>query len=192
MTTYPATFELPTTDPLTGLLSATYFRHLLREKLLPDAQASSDPLSIVLFDCDNFLPINLTYGPACGDRVLTALAATVRETMPEGALSSRYGGDEFAVALPDTRVDDAFTLAEELRRRVAALRFPEWPEVAFTCSVGLAAYPANGGGDVELMREAEGALYLAKVGGRNKVALPLAVSLTVFASCASRSSWVAV
>src|SRR5205085_5817985 len=81
--------------------------------------------------------------------------------------------------LPDTRLDDAFTLLEELRRRVAALRIDGAPDIHVTCSVGLAAFPTHGKSDVDLVREADQALYVAKTTGRNKVALPLADSRMV-------------
>src|SRR5688500_13668408 len=116
---YPTTFELPTTDKLTELVTSTYYRHLLREQLIPDAEQSGNPLTLFLFDIDNFGGINQTYGHTCGDQVLVSIAQAIKETMPETAVLSRYGGDEFAGALPDTRLDDAFTLSEELRRRAA-------------------------------------------------------------------------
>ena len=83
------------------------------------------------------------------------------------------------MALPDTRLDEAFTLFEEFRRRVAALSFSEHPEVHVTVSIGLAAYPTHGKTDVELSREADQAVYLAKVSGRDKVSLPLSDSRMV-------------
>lgn len=76
-------------------------------------------------------------------------------------------------ALPGVRLDDAFSLVEEFRRRIAALRFAEWPEARVICAIGLASFPANGQDDVELIRAADQALYTAKATGRNKVALPL-------------------
>lgn len=170
---YPSTFELSTTDTLTGLLTMPYFRHLLRAELLPQARDSGEPLSLFLFDLDDFLGINTTRGHTAGDRVLADITATLRATMPAGAVLARYGGDEFAAALPETRLDDAFTLVEEFRRRIAALTFAEWPEARITVSIGLAAFPANGSDDVDLVRSADQALYLAKETGRNKVALPL-------------------
>jgi predicted signal transduction protein with EAL and GGDEF domain len=100
----------------------------------------------------------------------------LREVLPEPAVLSRYSGDEYAGALPDTRLDDAFSLAEEVRRRVAALEYPDWPGMRFTCSIGLASYPVNGHSDVELMRAADQALYTAKSTGPNKVSLPLSDS----------------
>src|SRR5437870_11282072 len=110
---HPATFELPTTDGLTSLLTSAYFRHLLHEQLLPQSQASGDPLSLGFIDIDSFLELNTQYGPRAGDQVLAAFARTLQETMPDRAVLARYGGDEFVVALPDTRLDDAFSLAEE-------------------------------------------------------------------------------
>lgn len=173
---YPMTFEMPTTDKMTGLLDAAYFRHLLREELIPKAQASGDPLTLFLFDVDSFLDLNVNHGPQAGNEALAQVARMFQQTMPESAVLARYGGDEFAGVLPETRLDDAFTLAEELRRRIAGLKFAEWPEAHLTCSIGLAAYPANGSNDVDLIREADQALYVAKATGRNKVALPLADS----------------
>lgn len=146
---------------------------MLREQLLPHAEGSGDPLTVFLFDIDDFLSVNETQGCEAGDQVLVTIARTLREIAPEDAVLSRYSGDEFAGALSDTRLDDAFSLLEEFRRRVAALTLEGCPELRVACSVGLAAFPANGGSDVELMRAADQALYIAKSTGRNKVSLPL-------------------
>lgn len=171
--THPTTFELPTTDTMTGLLTAPYFRHLLSEQALREVQEREEPLSLFLLDVDEFLEINERQGRECGDSVIRGVAETIAQVSPETAIISRYGGDEFAVALPEARLDDAFTIAEEIRRTVAALRFDCCPDVTLTCSIGLASYPSHGNRDVELMRAADQALYLAKTTGRNKVALPL-------------------
>jgi diguanylate cyclase len=170
---YPPTFEQPTTNTLTGLLSDPYFRYLLRETILPRARADETPLSLVYIDLDQFLEINQEHGRRCGDHLLIHVARTLQATFPAGAVLARLGGDEFAAALPNTRLDDAFTLAEELRRRVAAIRLEQWPDVRITCTIGLAAFPASGKNPAELIREADQALYVAKNSGRNKVALPL-------------------
>src|SRR6185437_498483 len=82
---HPAMFELPTTDPLTGLLGAAYFRHLVREQLLSQAGESGDPLSLFLFDIEAFHGINQRHERAVGDHVLTAVAQALRETMPDTA-----------------------------------------------------------------------------------------------------------
>ncbi len=173
---HPKTFELPTTDKWTGLLTSAYFRHYLRENLLPQAQANDGPFSLFMMDIDGFLAVNQTYGHEGGDQVLLQVARLLPAVLPKTAIIARYSGDEFAAALPETRLDDAFTLAEEIRRRVAALKFKKWLGLKFTCSIGLAAFPAHGKNDVELVREADQALYLAKSTGRNKVSIPLADS----------------
>jgi diguanylate cyclase (GGDEF)-like protein len=178
-THYPPTFELPTTDSLTGMTIAPYFRHLLREEMIPQADELGDALAIFLVDVDDFFTVNETHGHVIGDAVLQRVAETLRTVMPETAVLCRYGGDEIAGALPGARLDDAFSLLEEFRRRVMELRFEEAPDAQLTCSAGLAAYPANGRSDVELVREADQALYVAKATGRNKVALPLADSRMV-------------
>jgi len=179
MNTYPATFELPTTDGLTGLLVAPYFRHLLREELLPQVSESNEPLSLFLLDTDEFLTVNSVHGRESGDRVLADVAGVLRAVMPQSAVLTRYGGDEFGGALPGTRLDDAFSLLEEIRRRVADLVFEGLPDLHMTCSVGLAAYPTHGEHEAVLVRAADEALYTAKASGRNKVALPLTDSRMV-------------
>jgi len=78
--TYPATFELSTTDNLTGLLNPAYFRHLLREELLTQAQTNSEPLSLFLFDLDNFLEVNKTYERQAGDEVLLVDSRMITKT----------------------------------------------------------------------------------------------------------------
>jgi diguanylate cyclase (GGDEF)-like protein len=170
---HPPTFELPTTDDLTGLVTAPYFRHLLRDELIPQSEASGDPLSVFLLDLDDFLGLNETYGRERADDVLRGVARIMTEVEPESAVLCRYGGDEFAAALPDTRLDDAFSLAEDIRRRILDLRFDGAADLRLSCCAGVASYPANGRSDVELMREADTALFSAKSTGRSKVALPL-------------------
>ena len=176
---YPATFQLPTTDDTTGLATGPYFRHLLRDELLPGAERSGDPLTVLVLDVDEFLQITETRGRGAGDAVIADVARVLRDQAPETALIARLGGDEFAGALPDTRLDDAFTLAEGIRRSIDALRFDRWPDIRLSASIGLASYPAHGRRDVELMRQADEALYTAKSTGRNKVSLPLADSRMV-------------
>jgi diguanylate cyclase (GGDEF)-like protein len=174
--TRPATFELATTDRLTGFLSADYFRHLLREEVLPDIRERDEPLSLFLMDLDNFHALNTEQGRECGDEALMAVSQILQEVAPANALLVRYSGDEFGGALPEMRVDDAFSLLEEVRRRVLALALPCAGEKRITCSIGIAGFPAHGKHEVELVRQADEALYLAKASGRNKVALPLSDS----------------
>jgi len=178
-TTEGSTADDGTIDGLTGLANHQHFRSLLERALLPQAQQRGDPLTLVLCDVDHFLDVNETYGHAFGDVLLTRVARLLVEALPETAVVARYGGDEFAAALPDTRLDEAFTLLEEFRRRVAALTLAEQPEVRVTSSIGLAAFPTHGNNDADLVRAADQAMYLSKVSGRNKVSLPLSDSRMV-------------
>lgn len=171
--TRPATFELATTDSLTGLLSADYFRYLLREQVLPDVARREEPLSLFLLDIDDFLTLNEHHGRECGDQALRAVSGLLQQLAPEDALLVRYSGDEFGGALPATRIDDAFSLLEEVRRQVMGLEIGCATEVRLTCSIGLAGFPEHSRHEVELVRHADEALYLAKSSGRNKVALPI-------------------
>ncbi len=176
MSEHPPSFELPTQDPLTNLLTPTYFRYLLRETILPDALTKEESVCIFLLDLDYFDTINATYGKEGGDSVLLEATRLLQQILPERALISRYGGDEFAGILPEMRLDDAFTLFEELRRQLLAHRWEAYPDLQVSCCVGLANFPLHAKQESELMREADQALYLAKSTGRNKVALPLSDS----------------
>jgi diguanylate cyclase (GGDEF)-like protein len=175
MPNYPSTFELPTQDKLTGLLTRHYFDHLLQESELPKAKENNEPLSFVLLDIDNFFQLNEAKGRNCGDVVLKGVAKCLREVMPEEALIARYGGDEFAVLLPQIHLDDAFTLAEKYRQEVAVRIFDEGEctGMQITSSIGVAGYPGDGNDHVELLRSGSHALHRAKANGRNRVSLPI-------------------
>jgi diguanylate cyclase (GGDEF)-like protein len=177
--TTPTTDNVRATDDLSQLVHHRQFRDVLRDTLVPQAQESGDPLTLALVDIDHFSAINDTHGLDCGDAVLATVMQTVRDSMSDTAVIGRWGGDELCAALPDTRLDDAFTAMEALRRRVEDLTFPQWPDVHVTLSIGLATFPADGKADVELVRAADEALYVAKVTGRNKVSLPLGDSRMV-------------
>jgi diguanylate cyclase (GGDEF)-like protein len=177
--TQQATTDETTMDGLTGLINHGHFRRVLQETLLPQAKTTNDPLTVAICDIDSFLELNEAHGHAFGDVLLRKVAHALVDVLPDTAVVARYGGDELAAALPDTRLDDAFTLLEEFRRRVAAFSFAEHPEVHVTTSIGLASFPSHGNGDVELIRAADQAMYLSKVSGRNKVSLPLSDSRMV-------------
>ena len=150
-----------TMDSLTGLANRAAFEASFSETL---AGAEAGPVSLALIDIDNFDTINKELGHAGGDAVLKAVASLLEGL--HGASCARYGGDEFIAVFAGLEREQAFLRLEKLREAAASAS-----GTAFTISVGLAACPIDGTNEAELLRKADGALYRAKIGGRNKVTL---------------------
>jgi diguanylate cyclase (GGDEF)-like protein len=151
-------------DQLTGLLNRAGLERL---RARPEVQRefASQPYVLLVLDIDHFKRINDQHGHLFGDRVLCAVADAVSRSVRASDVAARFGGEEFLVVLPDTRLDGGAEIAERIRRQVQALDLP----VPVTVSVGIAdGAPPN---DVpELVFErADQALYRAKKGGRNRV-----------------------
>lgn len=131
------------------------------------------PVCLVMADVDHFKRYNDDYGHLVGDRVLRAVARHLAESLRTQDLIARYGGEEFAILLPHSGLDEAGTIAERLRARVAAMRVEVAPEgrvETATISCGVAAL--RPGSDLEtLIAAADHALYRAKDKGRNRVEL---------------------
>lgn len=165
------------TDPKTGLLnSAAWERQAGAE--LSRARRSGASLAIALVDIDHFKQVNDTWDHLTGDRVLCAVAAAVSGTLRDYDLCCRFGGEEFAIALPGTSLADAAVIAERIRTNVAALAVPardnpHAPKISVTISIGLTAFTPDAGDPVEdittLLATADHALYQAKDAGRNRV-----------------------
>ncbi len=132
-------------------------------------EESGEPLIIAVFDFDNFLLINENFGHDAGDKVLIDTGKFIRSKLPEGADIYRFGGDEFGIIFHnDMEKEDVFLLLESIRRELS-IPMPDGSNG--TISIGVAAAFEDANRVPELIRKAEGALYRAKVGGRNKVAL---------------------
>ncbi|MCP4818910.1 MAG: diguanylate cyclase [Shimia sp.] len=161
-------------DHLTGLLNRHAF-DVEYASAWEETAASHQPLALVIFDIDHFKVINDTHGHPVGDRALAALATCLQST----ALRStdrlcRYGGEEFALILPDTTQSEAAGLAEHLRRAIAAAPIlTAAPRLSLTCSFGLSATDmTEAPGPDALLAAADSALYAAKSQGRNRVNWP--------------------
>lgn len=154
-------------DALTGLESRRHWQEQAMA-LLQQHHAGQLRATLILIDADHFKSINDTFGHAAGDDVLRGIADVLRHSTPVRGHAGRLGGDEFsvAVALP---ADEALQVAESIRAGVEALRFPEWPQLRSTVSVGLAEATPD---DTDLRlwsQRANRALYEAKARGRNAV-----------------------
>jgi diguanylate cyclase (GGDEF)-like protein len=160
------------TDGLTGLANHREFQDQLRREV-ERAQRFALPLALILLDLDDFKLINDRFSHLTGDSVLRAVAATLRTSIREIDCAARYGGEEFAVILPGTTSEGAARLAERLRIAIAErpVTFAEDRVVSVTASFGVAALPADGATQVELVAAADEALYDAKRAGKNRVVI---------------------
>lgn len=153
-------------DPLTGLLNHGSLAIRL-EQAFAASERYGRPLSYLMLDLDQLKEINDTLGHEGGDQALQRVAQAIQQAMRKSDVAARYGGDEFAILLPDTDAYGAFVEAERVRRAVEQIRLSRQHLVSV--SVGTATYPApSTRTKEELMRQADQALYLAKTAGRNR------------------------
>ncbi len=155
-------------DSLTGLLNHTSFKERLRGEVAR-AKRQSKPLSTALIDIDFFKKVNDNYGHPAGDRVIKSLARLLKQRLRGADIIGRYGGEEFAVALPDTPGDAAMRVLDHIRESFAAI-VQHVGEKTFqvTLSAGLAECDSISDGEA-LIQAADDALYTAKHEGRNQV-----------------------
>lgn len=163
--------HLASTDGLTGLYNHRIFSQMLKEEL-SRALRYRLPLSLVIFDVDDFKRFNDTYGHPDGDRVLLAVAEILRETLRNCDIPFRYGGEEFIALLPETGRDAAVLVAERIRQEIeiaSRRHLPEDIPHGVTVSVGVAAFPGDAETADKLLKVADGLLYRAKKHGKNTV-----------------------
>jgi len=156
------------TDALTGLGNRHWMRTMF-EREVTRTLHSKKALCLMMIDVDNFKLFNDRYGHIAGDRVLVAVAEALREYLRPTDLVARFGGDEFAVLLPDLMVNQARQTAERIRQQITGLSPASLP-TAITVSIGIASKTEND--DVAtLVQRADAAMYDAKEAGRNRVAV---------------------
>lgn len=158
------------TDGLTGLFNHRRFQEVVSSEV-ERARRFDQPLALVMLDLDGFKLINDAHGHQQGDRVLREVARILGECSREIDEPARYGGDELAVALPQTDLEGAFRLAERVRTEVARLEVPRLDEegyVKVTASLGVAALPVSATTKDGLVAAADAALYTAKRAGKNQ------------------------
>ena len=163
--------KLVVTDTLTGL----YNRRGLDQTVDVEwrrALRSGQPVSLLMIDADNFKTFNDRFGHQAGDAALASIGICIAESARRaGDCAARYGGEEFALLLPDTKLDDAYAVAERIRGAVTATREAQGsrPDKTPTISIGVAEMaPRKGLTAEELFKAADAALYMAKGQGRNR------------------------
>jgi diguanylate cyclase (GGDEF)-like protein len=158
------------TDELTGLFNHRRFQEVMSAEV-ERARRYGHELGLIMLDIDNFKQINDTYGHLQGDLVLREVARVLRQSSREIDEPARYGGEEMAVALPQTDLEGAYQFAERVRRRIEALALPQ-PDggvLKVTASFGAASLAAIAGADKDaLVAAADAALYEAKRAGKNR------------------------
>src|SRR3954469_6481304 len=161
---------LSVTDDLTRLYNSRYLNQVLRRET-KRASRSSRPLSLLFIDLDGFKSINDRHGHLFGSRALVEAAAVIRGSARETDVVSRFGGDEFALVLPDTGADGAYAVGARIREKIAAHRFlvGDGLDIHLTASVGVATLPDVANSAEELLQAADTAMYLVKDRGKNGI-----------------------
>lgn len=163
-----------TTKSETDMLSALYNRRGFEDRVttqIGGPRSGERPMSLVVADLDAFKSINDSFGHDVGDSVITAFAGLLRDSTPSHGIAARMGGEEFAVFLPDTNLGASRLFAEAVRVKFSSLAIPELPAGRFcTASFGVAE-SLPGESYADLRRRADAALYAAKRGGRDIVAV---------------------
>jgi diguanylate cyclase (GGDEF)-like protein len=156
-------------DSLTGILNHGSFFEAAQH-LLVLSQRQKAPSSFVLMDLDNFKKVNDTYGHFVGDKVLTHFAHTIHTFLRESDLCGRLGGEEFAIFLPNTGIDDAFHLADKLRAAIGnSVLEVDGKTITYTVSIGIQSSEFEDFSIEELFKQADLKLYAAKEKGRDNV-----------------------
>ncbi len=157
------------TDELTGIFNRRHFQQLALGEL-KRANRLNHSLTIVLIDIDHFKHVNDTLGHAAGDQALLAFTKICQKNIREIDIFARFGGDEFALLLPEADCDQAYVAVDRIRKVVSSQPFDlEGKLVSITISSGIANLSGNEESFDKLLSQADQALYQAKEAGRNKV-----------------------
>lgn len=156
------------TDGLTGLYNHRHFHERIEQEIARGSRFGSI-FSLVMLDIDLFKTYNDIYGHQAGDQILHKMAENIKGSVRSLDMAFRYGGEEFAVILPETRLDDAHTVAERIRKTIETKMSSK--AIPITASLGVACWPADGLTKEEVIACADAALYRAKQIGRNQTCL---------------------
>lgn len=163
-------YKLATTDGLTELYNHRYFQEQLQNQIL-HSQRYDVPLSLIIIDIDFFKKFNDTFGHQSGDAVLKQVATILKRNVRMTDIVCRYGGEEMGIILPNTKYEEAVSIANKLCHLVGQNKFKLSAnrESNVTISLGVSTYGSDGQTPSELIESADKRLYSAKNNGRNKV-----------------------
>ncbi len=159
------------TDSKTGLINVRYFNQRFDETL-DQARRTNQPLSIIMADLDFLRRINNNYGHLAGDLVLIGVSEVIKQTVRAEDIVGRFGGEEFAILLPNTDQEEAFQVAEAVRKAIAERDFDiptSTSPIRTSMSFGIACFPTDASSATDLLHHADVAVYQAKMDGRNRV-----------------------
>jgi diguanylate cyclase (GGDEF)-like protein len=159
--------QLAYVDGLTGIHNRRFFEMRIVEEL-ERACRFQGRMSVIMIDIDNFKRVNDEFGHLLGDEVLRSVSSLMKQQTRKMDVVCRYGGEEFAIVVPETSCENAQHVAEKLRRQIESHPFPGVPRPV-TISCGVADYPTHGATRDEVVAAADAALYAAKEAGRNKL-----------------------
>jgi len=158
--------DLATIDALTKVYNRGYFNQAVEEELAKAYNKSH--LAIAICDIDFFKKVNDNYGHLFGDIVLREVARILQTSLRSGDILVRYGGEEFVIIFPKADAEQAFSVVERLRNKIAGTLIQDKDNsITVTISFGIAAYPEDGTSVVKILQKADEALYKAKRDGRN-------------------------
>lgn len=161
--------DLAARDSLTGVLNRGSFFETAQHLLIL-SQRQKSPASFILMDLDHFKIVNDTYGHFIGDKVLVNFTKTIQNFLRKSDLFGRVGGEEFAIFLPDTSSDDAFKLAEKIRKVISNSTLEiDGIAVSYTVSLGIDSSDPTDTSIIEIFKRADVKLYGAKDKGRDHV-----------------------
>lgn len=167
--------ELSITDPLTGIFNKRYLQERFEEEI-HRSERYDLVFSVAIFDIDNFKLFNDTEGHLAGDNVLKELARITNGCLRANDIIARFGGEEFAVLMPqtDNEKKEAFVVAERIRENIRASLTRKWEKFPYPCitvSIGISSFPDDGKSIDELIKSADIALYKAKAMGRDRTVI---------------------
>lgn len=161
--------ELAVRDNLTGAYNRRYFNQRL-EAELSNSQNGEKELAVVMFDIDHFKRFNDTYGHLFGDKVLKDISDLISDAIRSSDVLARFGGEEFIIMMPETSLSEAYEIIEEVRKQITCREIKDDKvSASVTVSFGIASFPYTSSNMIELLKDADDALYEAKKSGRNCV-----------------------